>query len=139
MVFPLLCPVREKDWVVGWDPATVYSDSGFAEKDCVFVTGEGGEESVWVVTVHDRERYVIEMVKISPGTTVGRIDISLERAGEYGTNARVRYMYTALGPEGERFVQAYSEEYYREFMSYWEKALNEYLLTARDAGGSPIT
>jgi hypothetical protein len=30
-VFPLLCPVRETEWVRGWDPIVVYSHSGLAE------------------------------------------------------------------------------------------------------------
>lgn len=37
-VFPLLCPVREADWIEGWDPVWVASNSGVAEPDCVFVT-----------------------------------------------------------------------------------------------------
>ena len=36
-VFPLLCPVREADWLDGWDPLEVWSRSGVAEPDCVFV------------------------------------------------------------------------------------------------------
>ena len=37
-VFPLLCPVREADWLDGWDPLAVYTDSGIAEPGCVFIT-----------------------------------------------------------------------------------------------------
>ena len=37
-VFPLLCPVREAEWVKDWRPRLVLSDSGFAEPDCVFIT-----------------------------------------------------------------------------------------------------
>ena len=37
-VFPLLCPVREADWIDGWNPLLVLSHSGLAEPDCVFVT-----------------------------------------------------------------------------------------------------
>jgi hypothetical protein len=37
-VFPLLCPVREADWLDGWDPLVVFSQSGVAEPDCVFLT-----------------------------------------------------------------------------------------------------
>jgi len=37
-VFPLLCPVREADWLEGWDPLLIVSESGIAEPDCVFVT-----------------------------------------------------------------------------------------------------
>jgi hypothetical protein len=37
-VFPLLCPVREADWIDNWDPLVVFSESGAAEPDWVFLT-----------------------------------------------------------------------------------------------------
>ena len=36
-VFPLLCPVRETDWVPGWQYRMIYSLSGM-EAGCVFAT-----------------------------------------------------------------------------------------------------
>ncbi len=38
LVFPLLCPVRETEWVIDWKPKVVFSESGLAEADCVFIT-----------------------------------------------------------------------------------------------------
>jgi hypothetical protein len=35
-VLPLLCPVREADWIQGWNPHLVVSASGVAERDCAF-------------------------------------------------------------------------------------------------------
>lgn len=37
-VFPLLCPVREREWLQGWDATMVCSESGVAEPGCVFTT-----------------------------------------------------------------------------------------------------
>ena len=37
-LFPLLCPVREYDWIDGWECTMVYSESGVAEMGCVFLT-----------------------------------------------------------------------------------------------------
>lgn len=37
-VFPLLCPVREAEWVPDWKYQLIYSQSGFAEEGCVFTT-----------------------------------------------------------------------------------------------------
>jgi len=39
-VFPLLCPVREYEWIPDWKCVMVYSKSGVAEKDAVFTTLE---------------------------------------------------------------------------------------------------
>ena len=75
-VFPLLCPVREREWAEGWDPLAVYSTSGFAENDCIFTTGEENPESFWVITDFDPLRYRLEIVKVTPGMTVARITIS---------------------------------------------------------------
>ena len=49
-VFPLLCPVRETEWVNGWVPRLVITSSGYIEPDCVFVIPDKPQESIWVVT-----------------------------------------------------------------------------------------
>jgi hypothetical protein len=128
-VFPLLCPVREAEWVKGWDPYLVFTRSGYAEPDCVFLTGDEQETVVWVMTELDPVNFRLELIKITPGETVGKITIALEKSGEDATNAHVTYMYTALSEAGRQFVQGYTEEFYVEFMHYWEKALNKYLGT----------
>lgn len=125
-VFPLLCPVREADWIEGWDPLTVFTDSGVAEPDCVFVTAAGPRETIWVVTRHEPERGFVEMVRITPGVTACRFTIAL-RGVEAGCEARITYTHTSLGPEGDDFVAAFTEDHYREFMRTWEAKLNHYL------------
>lgn len=127
-VFPLLCPVREVEWVNGWCPRRVISESGVAEAGCVFLTPEpGGRESVWVVTRHEPAARV-SFLKVTPGVTVGEIDIRLSEA-EGGTAAEVSYAYTALGPEGESAVAAFTADGYRAFMREWEAELNHFLRT----------
>ena len=39
IVFPLLCPVREAEWLDGWEFTMIYSVSGSMEKGAVFSTG----------------------------------------------------------------------------------------------------
>ena len=67
-VFPLLCPVRETDWIPGWTTDWVVSDSGLAEQDCIFQTpprpGAGGAASIWVITHHDPDALELEMIKV---------------------------------------------------------------------------
>jgi hypothetical protein len=65
-VFPLLCPVREADWIDGWDPRLVLSHSGFAEPDCVFVTEAGQRDAIWYVTRHEPDNGFVEIIKITP-------------------------------------------------------------------------
>ena len=51
-VFPLYCPVRESLWIDGWSPKAIYSNSGFIEANCVFITpGHGdGTDAIWYET-----------------------------------------------------------------------------------------
>jgi hypothetical protein len=126
-VFPLLCPVRETEWVAGWEPVVVYTKSGLAEPDCIFVTSDEEAEPIWVVTQHDPDAHKLEMIKITPGFTVGKISISLTLNENNGTDALVRYIYTALSREGEEFVYGYSEEFFCNFMRVWEETLNDFV------------
>ncbi len=130
-VFPLLCPVREREWVSGWNPLVVHSFSGHAERDCVFVTLDGESEAIWVVIDFDPQNRRIEFVKVTPGITVGRVSIALQSDGYGGTLADVTYMYTALSERGYSFVKQFTEEAYLVFMRRWEEALNHYLLTGK--------
>lgn len=125
-VFPLLCPVREADWIEGWDPAVVWSDSGLAERDCVFVTQADPGDAIWYVTRHEPERDFVEMLKITPAVTACRLTIQLTPV-EAGCEATITYLHTSLGPQGDEFVDAFTGEYYAEFMRDWERRLNHYL------------
>lgn len=125
-VFPLLCPVREAEWIEGWDPALVVSASGVAEPDCVFTTRSGPVEAVWYVTRHEPLAGFVEMLKITPGVTACRVTIRL-RAAAGGSEADVTYSHTSLGPEGDAFVASFTEDFYREFMRDWESRLNQFL------------
>lgn len=131
-VFPLLCPVRERDWVNGWDPGLVVTASGFAESQCVFLVGPAGAEAIWTVTAYDPP-HRIEFVKVTPGETVCHITIALEGDAEGGTAAEVTYSYTAISKEGGKVVDAFTADHYLAFMERWENELNHYLRTGEKA------
>lgn len=125
-VFPLLCPVRELEWVPGWNPLVVYTHSGLMEPDCIFLTGEQEPESYWITTRHDRRNMCIELVKVTPGMTIGKISLCLKTNEDQGTDLEATYRYTALSEPGQDFVDGYTQDYFDHFMQQWEKALNEY-------------
>jgi hypothetical protein len=127
-VFPLLCPVRELDWIEGWDPTLVLSSTGVAEPDCVFVTSATPIDAVWFITRHEPEAGFVEMVKISPTVTACKLRIQLS-AAPGGCEAVVTYSHTSLGPAGDAFVAAFTEPHYQAFMRDWEARLNHYLRT----------
>jgi len=128
VVFPLLCPVHEADWIQGWDPLLVVSSSGVAEPDCVFTTSATPFDAVWYVTRHEPQHGLVEMVKIAPTVTACRLTIEL-RATAGGCDALVTYAHTSLGPEGDRFVACFTDAHYAKFMQDWEARINHYLRT----------
>jgi len=125
-VLPLMCPVREVDWLEDWDPSVVYSQSGLAEPDCVFLTEADTSSAVWYITRLESDKGLLEMIKITPGVTACKLTIQL-RPVKDGSEATVTYVHTSLGPEGDRFIASFTEEYYRQFMLDWERHLNHYL------------
>ncbi len=130
-VFPLLCPVREADWIPGWTTDWVISNSGVAEKDCIFQTpprpGAGGAASIWVITRHDADAFEVEMFKVTPEFTVGKLQISLSAQGQAGTSAIIAYEFTSLGPLGDTYLEGFTAQWYEEFMQVWEEQMNHYL------------
>jgi len=126
-VFPLLCPVRESEWVNGWHPRLVASDSGLAELDCVFVTAAGPQEAIWMITRYEPTKH-LEIIKVIPGIVVGKIVIHLATASG-GSKAAISYTFTALGPDGDRVVNEFTQSHFDEFMLTWETELNHYLAT----------
>jgi hypothetical protein len=125
-VLPLLCPVREADWIEGWDPLLVLSDSGVAENDCVFVTTAQPANAIWYITRHDSEAGFVEMLKITPDVTACRLSIQLSPTAD-GCAARITYAHTSLGLDGDAFVAAFTPEYYAQFMQDWEARINHFL------------
>ena len=128
-VFPLLCPVRETEWANGWNPRQVVTASGYVEADCVFVMPGDPQDSIWFVTRWDPQRFFLEFVKVTPGFTVGKIEIQLRDKDSHGTLADISYSYTALSEAGVKFVQDFTPEYYAAFMREWESELNYFLQT----------
>jgi hypothetical protein len=126
-VFALLCPVREAEWIEGWDPGLVVTASGVAELDCAFTTGSGAEAAVWVVTRYEPETHAIEFIKVTPEVTVARVAIRVRPVDERRSTAEVTYQHTALGPAGDAFVAGFTPDAYALFMRGWEARMNHFL------------
>jgi len=102
-VFPLLCPVREYDWIEGWPGKLVYSDTGVAECDCVFTTPFENDTETWTCSRYEPPCR-IDYVRMSPHRVV-RLELRLQQAGA-GTRVTVSHVITALDPAGEELVGA---------------------------------
>lgn len=126
-VFPLLCPVREVEWVKGWNPRLVISESGVAERDCVFIMPGETADAIWTVLRHEPDAGVVDFLKVTPDDTVCRIHIRVRPDGDARCACDIAYQHTAIGPRGERTVAELTEEAWGAFMRGWQNELAEYL------------
>jgi hypothetical protein len=126
-VFPLMCPVREADWVPGWAAGLVLTESGAAEHNCMFTTPDGDGEAIWIITRHDAENFETEMYKVAPGKTVGHIEIKVVEDGDDCSKVEIAYSFTALSEAGEEFLKTFTQAWFDSFMQAWQTAMNHYL------------
>jgi hypothetical protein len=137
-VFPLLCPVRESEWIETWRCRMVYSDSGHAERDCIFQTEfpQDGPLDTWVVSRYEPPS-LIEFVRVNAHRAI-RYAITLRAAAGGGTEAEWRQVLTGLDAEGDAFVEGLAEGEFPRRMAALERMLNHFLATGRmlHVGGS---
>ena len=126
--FPLLCPVREDDWVIGWkDIATlIHSRSGVAELGAVFQTRHGDTTETWVVTAYEPDAR-IAFARFD-GHVVKRLVIDLEVQGDR-THMLWTTFQTGTDATGNASVAGSSEEAYRADYAHLEMMLQHYLAT----------
>ncbi|RUT77626.1 hypothetical protein [Ancylomarina longa] len=131
-MFPLFCPVREKDWLHRWAYRMIFLKSGFAEKDCVFATlHQGAEETIWFVTKYKLEELIIEFVRHTLDQEVVKISIHLiENKGE-NIITNISYQDTVLNKERETYMNKEFKNDFAESMIWWGKAINYYLRSGK--------
>jgi hypothetical protein len=130
-VFPLLCPVREYDWIDGWNCRMIYSDSGVAENNCIFTTSfPRGAEEIWTVSLYDPKSFIIQFVVVNPEAYVMKLDISLQENGDGSTGVTWTNTLTGLSDDGNAFIANYNESY-ASAMNGLFKSLEHYLQTGK--------
>lgn len=130
VVFPLLCPVREAEWLEGWRFTMIYSASGLAEEGAVFTTSfDDDADTWWIVSRHDREAGVVEFARFTPGSRTCLLKIAVSPRGETQSHVDVSYGYTSLTPSGDAFLAAWTQEQFLAGVTFWERSMNHYLRT----------
>lgn len=130
-VFPLLCPIREYDWIDTWQCRLIYSDSGYAEPDCIFKTDfpADGPQDTWVVCRYEPPQ-LIEFVRVNPLRAI-RYTIRLRETAVGETEADWSQVITGLDEDGNAFVRGLDEAAFTTRMGALQKMLNHYLSTGR--------
>jgi hypothetical protein len=134
-IFPLLCPVREKDWIEGWNCELIYSRTGVAENNCVFTTDfPRGREEVWTVSRYEPELHVIQFVIVSPEAYVMKLDISLRESADNSTAVSWSTTFTGLTTEGNSFIEQHCGKASDARKALLFKVLEHYCLTGKMLG-----
>jgi ribosome modulation factor len=129
-VFPLLCPVREADWLDGWRYNMIYSESGLVEEGAVFSTPYQGEvDTVWIVTNHDSKTYKVEFVRFTHKSRTCILKISVKSKDDISSYVDVSYTYTGITPSGNDFINNFTKDAFLEAVTFWEKSMNYFLET----------
>ncbi|MFW5488512.1 MAG: hypothetical protein ACNI3A_08885 [Desulfovibrio sp.] len=135
-IFPLLCPVREYDWIEHWQCAMIFSQSGVAEAGCVFTTDFPGDgPATWVCTRYEPPLR-IDYTTFSAAGYVRTLEIVLqpdETEKELAQNELIGcgiqwiLRFTPLTPSGSRAVDALTPEKLQADLARLEKELAHYL------------
>ena len=130
-IYSLLCPVREKDWLPGWEYTMIHSNSGLIEKDCVFSTPHHStQDTIWTVYHHDPESFEVGFVRHSPGKNLVRIFIKVIEQPE-GSKSVISYIYTPLSPKEISYINKELDNDFHSNMTKWETCINYYLKTGK--------
>ena len=100
-VFPLLCPVREYDWIEDWKCRLVHSESGIAELGCVFVAVSPltGKEEVWVFDRY-HPPFLVGLITVAPGYFTTRFEVRLTEGPDGATIVDWTQTIVGLTEEG---------------------------------------
>jgi hypothetical protein len=109
LVFPLLCPVREYDWLDDWRGELIYSESGVAEDNCIFRTDFHGAPMIWSAIRYEPFRH-IEYLAIAARHLVMRLRIDLAPVEGGKTRMQWKRTFTGLSEAGNEHVASMTPE-----------------------------
>ena len=129
-IFELLCPVKEKEWLRGWDYKMIYSESGLAEKGCIFETDNDFGSFQWVMTKYDKTDFAVQFVKFIQDHMIVLIDIELTDGAGDVVYCDIAYTFTAIREAAIDHMHAENtQEVFNRHMRLWEDSMNHFLKT----------
>ena len=131
-VFPLICPVREAEWLENWNYKMIYSETGLAEPGAVFSTSsEGEQDTIWIITKHDAVKREVEFTRVTPGSRTCVLQVWIRQKDEHSSFVDLTYTFTATSDAGNTFVDIYTEETFLRNVRRWEDSVNHFLATGK--------
>ncbi len=111
MVFKQLCPTREADWIDGWIADLIYTESGYAEPDCILSTPDTNVlgPGLWIITQRKPNKFH-EFVVIREDGVVGHFTIELIDNGDGSCESHWMLTFTAVNEKGNAVIEAMPEK-----------------------------
>ena len=132
--FELFTPEGERLWAAGWEPRYLHPADGRATRGMVFTTGHGGEETIWTMMRHEPASGLVEYLRVTPGSRVGRVLVHCTALDLSRTRVNVVYEFTGLtGAGNARIRELLDPARYRDFIESWAKEI-EAALSKRARG-----
>jgi hypothetical protein len=131
-IFPLLCPVKELDWIEGWDKICnmIYTESGIAEEGCIFETNKTPEgKSIWICNNYDLEKTKIEYIKHIIDKIIIKWSMEVKDESHNKSSIFVNYVVTSLTDEGNTYAKDYMEVTFPALMRGMEEGMNRYVIS----------
>ena len=126
-VFALLTPAGEELWVEGWKPVYLHPRSGETQAGMVFTTGVGEDFTCWLLADYDAAKHTECYARVTPASRFGIVEVACDAEGARGTAVTVAYTYTALTEAGNAFIDAFTDERYREMIEEWRRLMSVHL------------
>lgn len=136
-IFPLACPIQEYKWIDGWRCEMVYSKSGLVENNCIFKEDLTGsflfnspiETMIWVVSLYDPDNFRIQFVLVSGEMIGAKLDMEGKDLGNGISSITWTFTLTSLSEEGNKVVDATTEEKVLAMLTFLGKSLKHYCET----------
>ena len=126
---PLFGPEGERPWAgKHWDPQFLYPQPAHDEQGAVFTVHHGSVTAVWINTLFDLEGHHFQYAYFIPDVMVTTIDVRFTPTGPRSTSVHVVYTRTALTPEGNDHVTAFTATD-KTAAQDWQKAIDGYIVT----------
>lgn len=124
-VFALFDAISERDWVDDWDPISIYPNELSRDEGTVFSTERGGRKAIWTVLRYSPTQHVAEYLVTEYDYQHRWICVSCSAESVRRTQVSVRYVTTALTPEGERDLERYGGQYLESWQAPVQAAIQQ--------------
>jgi uncharacterized membrane protein len=70
-------------------------------------------------------------VRATPDSRIARLTITVKEKAANLSAVKITYVITALGEEGNQFLEAFTQDNFEVGMKFWEKSMNYFLETGK--------